>query len=82
MTDPSQLHPATPEEIAETLSFALRFDGRRPFPQSHALMARVTADHLVQHLLRCGFRLMKVAPSAAPSTSGHSHPNSRDHDKQ
>jgi hypothetical protein len=27
--DPDQLHPATPDEIAETLSSAVSYDGRR-----------------------------------------------------
>jgi len=27
--EPQQLRPATADEIAETLSFALRYDGRR-----------------------------------------------------
>ena len=40
MSDRSELRPATPEEIAEALSFALRFKGRRPFPQSNTLMAQ------------------------------------------
>jgi hypothetical protein len=71
MTEPAELRPATREEIAEALSFALRFSGRRPFPQSNTLMAQITADHLVEHLLRCGFRLMKTPDAAAPSTSGH-----------
>ena len=39
MSDRSGLRPATPEEIAEALSFALRFKGRRPFTQSNTLMA-------------------------------------------
>lgn len=74
MSDQSKPRPATTEEIAEALSFALRFNGRKPFPQSHALMARVTAEHLVQHLLRCGFEVSKRPAAAAPSTSGHGHP--------
>jgi hypothetical protein len=71
MTDPTKLRPATPEEIAEALSFALRFDGRRPFPQSGSLMAQITAAHLVEHLQRCGFHLMKDPDAVAPTTSGH-----------
>ena len=59
MTEHSDLRPATPEEIAEALSFALRFNGRRPFPQANSLMAEITAAHLVEHLQRCGFQLMK-----------------------
>jgi len=71
MTDPTRLRPATPEEIAEALSFALRFDGRRPFPQSGSLMAQITAAHLVAHLQRCGFHLMKDPDAVAPTTSQH-----------
>jgi len=71
MTDNSGLRPATPEEIAEALSFALRFKGRKPFPQSNSLMAQITAAHLVQHLQRCGFLLMKTSDAIAPSTSHH-----------
>ena len=46
MTDHPDLRPATPEEVAEALSFALRFKGRRPFPQANTLMAEITAAHL------------------------------------
>lgn len=74
MTDDPKSRPATAEELAEALSFALRFNGRKAFAQSHALMARVTAEHLVQHLLRCGFEISKGAADPAPSTSGHAHP--------
>jgi hypothetical protein len=75
MTDRSKLRPATSEEIAEALSFALRFDGKRPFPQSSSLMAQITAVHLVRHLQRCGFQLMKTPDAAAPSASNHGGPD-------
>jgi hypothetical protein len=81
MTDRSGLRPATPEEITEALSFALRFDGRRPFPQSNSLMAQITAAHLVAHLQRCGFRLMKEPDAAAPSASHHAKTVDRQQDK-
>ena len=71
MTDCSELRPAAPEEIAEVLSFALRFKGRRPFLQANSLMAEITAAHLVEHLQRCGFRLMKGPDAVAPSASHH-----------
>ena len=74
MTDGAKLRPATAEEIAEALSFALRFDGRRPFPQSSSLMAQITAVHLVRHLQRCGFQLMKTPDATAPSASQHGGP--------
>jgi len=71
MSDHPELRSATSEEIAEALSFALRFNGRRPFPQSNSLMAQITAAHLVEHLQRCGFRLMKEPDAVAPNASHH-----------
>ena len=71
MSNRSELRPATPEEIAEALSFALRFKGRKPFLQSSSLMAQITAAHLVEHLQRCGFRLMKGPDAIAPNASHH-----------
>lgn len=39
MPEISPLRPATPDEIAETLAFALRFDGRRRVHRADAMMA-------------------------------------------
>jgi hypothetical protein len=69
MTDTPHLHPASPDEIAQALSFALRYDGRKRVNNADELMARITADRLVMHLELAGFVLMKKAPLAAPSTS-------------
>jgi hypothetical protein len=68
MPDAPQLRPATPDEIADALSFALQYRGRK---RVHAddMMARITAGRLVQHLRASGFVLMKGAPRTAPSTS-------------
>lgn len=66
--------PATDQEVVEALSFALRFDGRRPFPQASSLMARITAEHLARYLAKCGFELVKRPDRAAPTTSHHGHP--------
>lgn len=81
MTERSDLRPATPQEIAEALSFALRFNGRRPFPQSNSLMAEITAAHLVEHLQRCGFLLMKGPDAVAPNASRHPKAAGREPDK-
>jgi hypothetical protein len=78
VTDSTDLRPATPEEIAEALSFALRFKGRKPFPQANTLMAQITATHLVEHLQRCGFRLMKGSDAVAPSASHHTRVGKED----
>ena len=78
MTDDDKrtLHPTTAAELEETLSFALRYAGRRRVHTADEVMARVTAERLVQHLERAGFVLMRRPVANAPSTSGHRHPNS------
>ena len=76
--DKLNLHPASAQEIEESLSFALRFSGRKRVHHADDAMARITAERLVQHLERSGFVLMKRPPAAPPSTSRHSHPNATD----
>jgi hypothetical protein len=70
MTEPPALRPATQDEIATALSFALRYDGRKRVHHADDAMARITADRLVRHLERSGFVLMKRPPHAAPTTAG------------
>ena len=70
MTDTSQLRPATADEIAETLSFALQFEGRKRVRSADNLMAEITAERLVRHLEASGFVLMKRPAGAAPTTAG------------
>jgi hypothetical protein len=70
MPDPIPLHPANPDEITQTLAFALQFDGRRRTHKGDEIMARIVAERLVRHLYRCGFIIMKKPPVAAPTTSG------------
>lgn len=73
--DKRALHPATAAELEETLSFALRYAGKKRVHTADDVMARVTAERLVQHLERSGYVLMKRPVASAPSTSGHRHPN-------
>jgi len=68
------LRPATAEELADTLSFALRYDGRRRVHTADDSMARVTAERLVRHLEQSGFILMKKLAALAHSTGGHGSP--------
>ena len=37
-----QLRPATSDDIADALAFALRFDGRRRFDKGNEMMAKIT----------------------------------------
>jgi hypothetical protein len=66
---PDALRRATPDEIAETLSFALLYQGRRRVHHADDAMARIVAERPVQHLEAAGFVLMKGPPRAAPTTS-------------
>jgi hypothetical protein len=72
-TAPS-LTPANPSEALFSLSYALTHDGKRRFGQANNLMAVLTAHHLLEHLERSGFVVMKkppVADHAALVYSGH-----------
>jgi hypothetical protein len=66
MTD---LLPATTEEIAQALAFALRYDGRKRVRQADEMMANIVADRLIRHLERSGFVIMRrpAMPSASIS---------------
>ena len=74
MPDDATLRPATAEEIAESLSFALRYDGRKRVHQADTFMARITAERLVQHLELSGFVLMKKPPAPAHSAPAYRKP--------
>lgn len=74
--DKLDLRPASHEEIEQSLSFALRYDGRKRVRHADDAMARITAERLVQHLERSGYVLMKRPDASAPSTTRHRHPNS------
>jgi hypothetical protein len=76
--DKLSLRPASALEIQESLSFALRYTGRRRVHHADEAMARITAERLVQHLELSGYVLMKRPERAAPSTSGYGHPNASD----
>jgi hypothetical protein len=69
MPDEFRLRPATAGEIAETLSFALRYEGRKRVHTADDVMARITAERLVRHLERSGYVLMRRPEAPAPSTS-------------
>ena len=73
--DKPDLRPATTSELQESLSFALRYEGRRRVHHADDVMARITAERLVRHLEQSGFVLMKRPSRDAPSTSAHRHPN-------
>jgi hypothetical protein len=70
MTDLAPLRPATPDEIAQSLAFALRYNGRKRVHDADDVMTRITTERLVRHLEMSGFVIMKAPPGAAPTTAG------------
>ena len=59
---PENLTPATSEEIADAIAFALRYSGRKRVHDSSEMMAAIVAKRLGQHLERSGFVVMKRPP--------------------
>ena len=71
MSNPlDHLRPADPDSVAESLSVALQFEGRRRVQHADSVMTMVAAERLVKHLVRAGFVVMRREGAAAPSTSG------------
>ena len=60
--DPAKLRPVDPDDLRQTLEFALSFDGRKRFRHADGLAAQITADHLVKHLERAGYVIMRGPP--------------------
>ena len=65
------LRPATAEEIEETLSFALRFKGRKRSDVAGPMIAQSAAEHLRCSLEASGFVVMKRPNGQAPSATRH-----------
>jgi hypothetical protein len=61
---------ARSDEIADALSVALRYQGRKRVHRADDMMPRTTAERLVNHLEASGFVMMKGPPCAAPSAGG------------
>jgi hypothetical protein len=73
MPDADNLKPATPEDLADALAFALRFDGRKRKSDAAEMMSKIVAQRLVRHLEQSGFVVMRKPPGvgAASLLRGH-----------
>ena len=56
---PERLTPADPNDLADTLAFALRYSGRKRVHNADLFMADLVAKRLVRHLDRAGFVVMR-----------------------
>lgn len=63
MAQDKKLSSATREEVINSLSFALRFAGRKRVHNADDFMARIAAEHLADHLARSGFVVSRGPPS-------------------
>ena len=62
MPDTPNLRPATRDELTQSLSFALRFNGRKRVHDADETMAQITAERLVERLERSGYVVMCKPP--------------------
>jgi hypothetical protein len=59
---PKRLTPATPEDVAGALAFALRYQGRKRVHNADEIMGEIVAKRLVERLGLSGFVVMKKPP--------------------
>jgi hypothetical protein len=80
--DADKLTPADAGDIAESISFALLFSGKKRVHDSDRLTASIAAKHIVRHLERSGFVLMKRPPieGSAPLHPPASWPHTKRQD--
>ena len=58
------LTPAAPEDVANSISFALLWSrSRKRVHDSEAMTAALAADRIVQHLERSGYVILKKPPA-------------------
>jgi hypothetical protein len=69
MPDTSEHRPASPDDVANALAFALRYEGRKRVNHADEMMARIMAERLVRHLAAAGFVVMKAPATPATITS-------------
>ena len=71
MAEPAEsLTPASPEDLAAALAFALRFEGRKRTHNADEIMAEIVAKRLVEHLERTGFVIMRRPPIGGGAALG------------
>jgi hypothetical protein len=61
---------ADPRDLAQSIAFALRFEGRKRVHQADEYMAAIAAERVVRHLERAGFVVMKKPPLGGHSAIG------------
>jgi hypothetical protein len=57
-----KLSPADPQDLADSVAFALLFSGRKRVHDADRSMAAIAADRIVRHLERSGYVILKKPP--------------------
>jgi len=73
MLDTGHLTPASPDDLADALAFALRYRGRKRVHDAAEMMAGIVAKRLVEHLERSGFVVMRKPPIDGAAAIGRGH---------
>ena len=68
-----KLTPADPVDLAWSIAFALRFEGKKRWHDADDMMAAIVADRIVRSLERSGYVVMKKPPSVG----GGANPGAR-----
>lgn len=68
-----ELKPASADDVADALAFALRYSGRKRVNDFAEIMAAIVAKRLVEHLERCGFVLMRKPPELGGAAIGRGY---------
>ena len=63
-----KLTPADPVDLAWSIAFALRFEGKKRWHDADDMMAAIVADRIVKSLERSGYVIMKKPPSVGGGT--------------
>ena len=64
------LRPADPTDLAKSIAFALRFEGRKRKHDAAEYMAAIAAERVVRHLERAGFVVMRKQPIGGGAALG------------
>jgi hypothetical protein len=77
-----KLTPAAPADIAESISHALLYSGRKRIHDNDRLTASIAAKQIVAHLERCGYVLLRSPPltGSAPLNPPASYPRTKPED--
>ena len=68
--DKARLMEVDPDDLRQTLSYALLYDGRKRNHRAESFGAAIVADHLVQALKRSGYVVMRKPVSHEPIDYG------------